>query len=65
MEQKTYLDMAGNICPNCDGSNVIAERLEVDGNVAWGNVSCADCNAVWVDQFKLVGFSDLDVKETS
>ena len=59
MEQQVYLRMGGNICPNCDGDNITAERLQADGDVAWGNVSCTDCEATWVDQFKLIGFSEL------
>jgi hypothetical protein len=64
MEQKTYLDMAGNICPNCDSDKVEAERPEADGNIAWSNVTCTECSATWVDQFTLVGFSQLAVEET-
>ena len=62
MENQKYIDNAGNICPNCESNNVEAESPEADGGIAWGKVECVDCSAVWVDHFRLVGYSRLELK---
>lgn len=59
--QNDYVAGKGCFCPNCGSRNIEANvALETDGLTAWGRVGCSQCESTWHDQYKLVGFSDLD-----
>ena len=63
LTEQEYIDKSGLVCPNChEPAGVEAqERPEVDDSVAWQNVSCSLCKADWVDNYNLVGYSDLEI----
>jgi len=50
----------GNKCPVC-GSVVHADDPDVGATVATANCWCDVCKSRWVDQYKLVGYTDLEV----
>lgn len=56
ISQKSYIESKGNICPNCKGGDISAERAEVEGTVAWCSVHCVECQFSWQDTFTLIGF---------
>jgi len=64
--QNDYVAGKGCFCPNCGSRNIEANvALEADGFTAWGRVGCSQCEFTWHDQYKLVGFSDLDAAPLS
>lgn len=60
-QNDAYVSNSGNLCPNCGSKHIEASgKLEADSGIAWGNVSCKNCNSTWTDQFRLMGYSDLN-----
>jgi hypothetical protein len=53
--QKAYLKHDGQ-CPRCGSGDINGGFIEVDGAGASQEVSCNDCNAKWIDLYKLVGY---------
>ena len=59
--QENYIANNGQLCPNCGGGNIEANvALEADGLAAWGRVGCSDCESTWNDQYRLIGFDNLE-----
>ena len=42
-----------NFCPYCEADEIDAERVDVEGRVAWQWVRCDTCGAEWHDIFEL------------
>ena len=61
MTNKEFLQHKGEVCPNCRSCNVDADTVDHDGSIGYGNCNCMDCGATWVDNWKLSGYSDLDL----
>ena len=60
-QQENYVARDGQFCPNCGGNNIQANvGIEADGLSAWGRVGCSDCESTWMDQYRLVGFDNLE-----
>lgn len=63
-QQRDYIARNGQFCPNCGSSHIEAEvALEADGLVAWGRIGCSDCESTWNDQYRLVGFDNLETRK--
>ena len=59
--QENYVANNGHFCPNCGSNNIEANvALEADGLAAWGRVGCSDCESTWNDQYRLIGFNNLE-----
>ena len=56
LTDKAYVQAGGGICPFCTSTSITGEPIEVDGNGAFQNVSCEDCNGVWMDKYQLTGY---------
>ena len=57
-------DYKGDKCPNCEDGNINADRMvEVGINEAARNCDCTNCGAVWTEEFKLVGYNNLILRE--
>lgn len=56
-----YAEHNGAFCPMCLSSNVIGQPMEITEQGAEQKVSCDDCDAKWVDLFKLTGYAGLEV----
>ena len=57
-----YVMKGGNCCPNCkDPESIETGNVEFDAGIAWQSCTCDRCGAEWVDQYKLIGYSDLTV----
>jgi len=64
MTDKEYVNHAGEVCPAC-GAKGRNEAAHIDGHgrEAWGDVTCLDCGATWVDEWRLHGYCELEVPE--
>ena len=63
LDEKEYALGGGMQCPHCESPLIEGDRVEVDGDAAWAACHCLKCEASWVDQFVLNGYSDLEVPE--
>jgi hypothetical protein len=60
-QQANYLVQHGQCCPNCGSRDIEANVvLDADGLTAKGQVGCSNCDSTWKDQYRLIGFTDLD-----
>lgn len=56
-----YVESAGIQCPICHTQNVrTTGSLEADGTFAIQHVKCGNCGAAWTDEYRLIGYSDLE-----
>lgn len=56
MTDKEYVQTGGVRCPYCRSTNVEGQSIDVDAGEATQEMGCNDCNAEWVDCYKLVGY---------
>ena len=58
-----YVLTLGLECPNCRSMEKmeIHGHVQTDGGIAWQNIECGDCGALWVDTYTMTGFTDLDL----
>ena len=63
--EKEYVDALGLGCPNCYLTEGVEanDAVEVDDGIAWQNISCSMCDAEWVDNYHLVGYSELELMD--
>jgi C4-type Zn-finger protein len=59
-QQKTDYLNSSSLCPYCKSSNINAERIEADGESAWGEVECEDCGERWTDVYTLTDVETRD-----
>jgi transcription elongation factor Elf1 len=52
-EKAKYIKGDGNKCPKCGSSDIVGDSVEIDAGGAWQSVSCSECEAEWVDIYKL------------
>ena len=52
-EQKDYIAASGQFCPICKSHDLSGDFFQVDGGVAWQEVTCNECEAEWVDEYDL------------
>jgi len=62
LSDEQYLKKAAT-CPFCGSDNISGEEISIEGNEAWQEVSCNDCESSWQDIYELVGYSGADGKE--
>lgn len=61
LSEKEYAGTGGTICPVCESGNIsTASPLDYDIGIAWQDVKCDDCGASWTDEYKLIGYSNLE-----
>ena len=48
-----------SICPNCSSKDISGDNISIDVGIAWQNVSCNNCNAVWDNNYIFTGYSNL------
>jgi transcription elongation factor Elf1 len=51
-QKEKYLKNGTNLCPFCESSDIVGGSVEIDGAVAWQEVSCSECGEVWQDVYK-------------
>ena len=60
-EQDHYLSSGGQACPNCGSKDIVACGFDQANKDGWQKIECEGCCATWTDQYKLTGFTDLEV----
>ncbi len=61
LTQKQFIEEGGSCCPSCKGSDIESEGIEVDGSIAWAEVSCNECSATWQELYKICGYDNLEI----
>ena len=63
LSEQEYVNKLGLACPNCHETEGVEawDRPEVDDGVGWQDIGCNLCNAEWVDNYNLVGYSNLEI----
>ena len=56
-QKEAYLKDSGK-CPRCKSTDITGDSIEVDGDSAWQNVSCSECNETWTDVYTLSYIDD-------
>ena len=60
LDNQEYIDNLGLVCPNCYRTEQVeSNRIEADDGIAWADVWCNTCHAMWVDEYKLTGYDNL------
>lgn len=44
---------SGAHCPNCGGTDIQGDAIEIEGNEAHQDCACATCGLAWRDFYKL------------
>lgn len=57
-KQSRYLSGGHGHCPNCLSDDIEGGSMTVSGNLAHQEVGCNECNAEWVDEYRLHRISD-------
>lgn len=47
-------------CPVCNSTQIEGHSVEIDSNMATQSVTCLECGAAWDDQYKLMGYANLE-----
>ncbi len=51
-----YIKNGGTICPFCGSTQISADSCaDIDGGRATQEITCAECDGAWVDQYTLTG----------
>ena len=56
LDQKSYINTKFNNCPACNSNEISSGGLQADGNVAYSDVECNDCDLTWTDEYKLTQY---------
>jgi hypothetical protein len=57
-QQRTDYLNSSSECPYCHSENISADRVEADGESAFGDVECEDCGKKWRDVYTLTDVED-------
>jgi hypothetical protein len=58
LNSEEYVARGGVRCPYCNRTNIEGDcEVYTDVGMAWQDMSCIDCNAEWVDEYSLTGYS--------
>lgn len=60
LTDKEYVEKGGNHCPHCGSTDITGSGVEIASGTAMQGVSCNECDAEWVDQYKLVGYETIE-----
>jgi DNA-directed RNA polymerase subunit M/transcription elongation factor TFIIS len=58
-EQKDNYLNSPSECPSCHSDHIVAERIEAEGESAWGNVVCQQCGKRWRDIYTLTNIEEI------
>lgn len=53
-----YVAKGGSLCPFCGSDNIEGYSVEIDGNTAWQDIGCNECDNEWRDVYKLDRFEE-------
>ena len=53
-QRKQYILNKGIVCPHCSSTNIEGESsLDMDSGYILQEIACRDCDARWIDVYKL------------
>lgn len=55
--QNEYVADGGNLCPHCGTWDITGGEVEIAVGSATQEVHCNECDAEWVDHYKLTGYT--------
>lgn len=60
-----YVQQGGSACPFCKSLNIEGVAgVDVEGGVALQEIRCMDCDKVWHDVYRLIGYQPIGNPET-
>lgn len=64
LTDKQYTEAQGLRCPACHKKTAEATgMIESNGGRGYQSCNCGTCGAEWVDEYRLVGYTDLAIPE--
>jgi transcription elongation factor Elf1 len=57
-QEAKYLAEGGGICPFCHSQDITGGSVEIEGRVAYQDVSCNICDESWTDEYTLTGITE-------
>lgn len=63
LTNEEYVLKGGGECPHCGSGDITGDSIEIDGVQAHQQVSCGECDAVWVDTYNLVSYETTEQPE--
>tara|TARA_R110000824_G_scaffold116312_8_gene267696 strand:- start:492 stop:710 length:219 start_codon:yes stop_codon:yes gene_type:complete len=63
LTSQEYVEKLGLACPNCQSTQGVdgISGVQTDDGIAWQEIECTLCSACWLDNYTLVGYSELEV----
>lgn len=58
-KQEHYVTKHFNTCPSCKSTQIEGHEVCIEGNAAYQDISCMDCDSTWTDKYILSGYFDL------
>lgn len=55
-----FIAADGGICPVCRSKEIQGDSVDIDGGIAEQQVSCDECHATWVVEYRLERFRDVE-----
>lgn len=65
-QMEEYVESGGHNCPHCgaqdgvDGESLTGSSVDIDGPLAWQDMTCGRCGNSWRDCYKLIGILPLE-----
>ena len=63
-QRETYIESGGTQCPMCESADITGGNVYVESLEAWQSVWCNECDAEWMDVYKL-SHVEMDKKEST
>jgi transposase-like protein len=62
LPQHEYVMASGCKCPVCGSTDIgTSGCVEMDLHYAWQEVECNDCHSGWTDEYRLIGYNNLEI----
>lgn len=61
LSPEQYAQEGGTRCPNCESHDIFGGSVDIEGQFAYQDISCANCNARWTDVYTLTLYRNLDI----
>ena len=55
--KKEYAELGGTYCPYCGSGDIEGGEMDFEGQCR--RVKCNDCNKLWNEIFKLLGYEEI------
>ena len=56
MSSKEYAEAGDSMCPHCGSDQIEGASINIEGNKAYQDISCLDCEKEWTDVYTLTGY---------